>query len=81
MEKGTLTDRDHTAYQWTLMDDSSRGDGVGDRFLDPDMRTIVRALIAAMRQWRLISQAVRFDHGAPFPDRLLVACCQHVGSA
>jgi putative transposase len=79
LEKVTLTDLDRTAYQLTLMDDYSRGYIFCDLFLDPDMRTTVRALIAAMRQWRVIPEAVVFDNGAPFKGRLLVAFCKHVG--
>jgi transposase InsO family protein len=79
LEKVTLTDLDRTAYQLTLMDDYSRGYVFCDLFLDPDMRTTVRALIAAMRQWRVIPHAVIFDNGAPFKGRLLVAFCHHVG--
>jgi transposase InsO family protein len=79
LEKVTLTDLDRTAYQLTLMDDYSRGYVFCDLFLDPDMRTTVRALIAAMRQWRVVPKAVAFDNGAPFKGRLLVAFCQLVG--
>jgi transposase InsO family protein len=61
------------------MDDYSRGYVFCDLFLDPDMRTTVRALIAAMRQWRVVPKAVLFDNGPPFKGRLLVAFCQHVG--
>jgi hypothetical protein len=43
------------------------------------MRTTVHALIAAMRQWRVVPKAVLFDNGASFKGRLLVAFCQHVG--
>ena len=75
----TLTDLDHTAYQLTLMDDYSRGYVFCDLFLNPDIRTTVRAFIAAMRQWRVVPKAVVFDNGAPFKGRLLVAFCQHVG--
>jgi transposase InsO family protein len=79
LEKVTLTNLDRTAYQLTLMDDYSRGYVFCDLFLDPDMRTTVRALIAAMRQWRVVPKAVVFDNGAPFKGRLLVAFCKHVG--
>jgi transposase InsO family protein len=79
LEKVTLTDLDRTAYQLTLMDDYSRGYVYCDLFLEPDMRTTVRVLIAAMRQWRVIPQAVLFDNGAPFKGRLLVAFCKNVG--
>ena len=63
------------------MDDYARGYVFCDLFLDPDMRTTVRVLIAAMRQWRVVPKAVVFDSGASFKGRLLVAFCQHVGSA
>jgi transposase InsO family protein len=79
LEKVTLTDLDRTAYQLTLMDDYSRGYVFCDLFLEPDMRTTVRALIAAMRQWQVIPKAVVFDNGSPFKGRLLVAFCQHLG--
>jgi transposase InsO family protein len=79
LEKVTLTDLNRTAYQLTLMDDYSRGYVFCDLFLNPDMRTTVRALIAAMRQWGAIPKAVIFDNGASFKGRLLVAFCRHVG--
>src|SRR5919109_2162445 len=44
------------------------------------MRTTVRALVAAARQWRAVPQAAVFDSGASFQGRLLVACRQHAGS-
>jgi hypothetical protein len=79
LEKVTLTDLDRMAYQLTLMDDYSRGYVFCDLFLAPDMRPTVRALIAAMRQWRVVPKGVLFDNGASFKGRLLVAFCQHVG--
>ncbi len=79
LEKVPLTDLDRTAYQLTLMDDYSRGDVFCDLFLEPDMRTTVRALIAAMRQWQVVPKAVVFDNGAPFKGRLLVAFCKNLG--
>lgn len=79
LEKVTLAALDRTAYQLTLLDDYSRGYVYCDLFLEPDMRTTVRALIAAMRQWQVMPQAVVFDNGAPFKGRLLVAFCKHVG--
>jgi transposase InsO family protein len=79
LEKVTLTDRNRTAYQLTLMDDYSRGYVFCDLFLNPDMRTTVRALIAAMRHWRVVPKAVVFDNGAPFKGRLLVAFCKNAG--
>jgi transposase InsO family protein len=79
MEKVTLTDLDQTAYQLTLMDDYSRGYVFCDLFLNPDMRTTIRALITAMRQWRVIPKAVVFDNGPPFKGKLLSAFCENVG--
>jgi transposase InsO family protein len=79
LEKVTLTDLDRTAYPLTLMDDYSRGYVFCDLCLAPDMRITVRALIAAMRQWRVAPKAVLFDNRALFKGRLLVAFCQHVG--
>ncbi len=66
LEKVTLTDLDRTAYQLALLDDYSRGYVFCDLFLTPDIRTTIRALIAAMRQWQVIPKAVVFDNGAPF---------------
>jgi transposase InsO family protein len=80
LENVTLTDLDRTAYQLTLMDDYVRGYVFCDLFLDPDMRTTVRALIAAMRQWHVIPYAVVFDNGEPFKGRLLVGFCKKAGS-
>jgi hypothetical protein len=48
-------------------------------FLHPDVRTTIRGLITAMRQWQAIPLAVVFDNGASFTGRLLTAFCQHVG--
>ena len=79
MEKVTLTDLDQTAYQLTLLDDYSGGYVFCDLFLNPDMRTTIRALIAAMRQWRVIPKAVVFDNGAPFKGFLLSAFCANIG--
>src|SRR5258707_10366544 len=50
-----------------------------DLFLNPDIRTTIRALIAAMRTWRVIPKAVMFDNGSPFKGRLLSAFCEQVG--
>jgi len=79
LEKVTLTDLDQTAYQFTLLDDYSRGYVFCDLFLHPDLRTTIRALIAAMRQWQVIPTAVLFDNGAPFKGKLLTAFCAQVG--
>lgn len=79
LEKITLTDLDRTAYHLALLDDYSRGYVFCDLFLTPDIRTTIRALIAAMRQWQVIPKAVVFDNGAPFKGKLLSAFCTNVG--
>jgi hypothetical protein len=79
LEKVTLPDLDQTAYQLTLQDDYSRGYVFCDLVLHPDLRTTMRALIAAMRQWQVIPQAVVFDNGAPFKGKLLTVFCDRVG--
>jgi len=79
LEKVTLPDLDQTAYQLTLQDDYSRGYVFCDLVLHPDLRTTIRALIAAMRQWQVIPQAVVFDNGAPFKGKLLTVFCDWVG--
>jgi transposase InsO family protein len=79
LEKVTLTDLDRTAYQLTLMDDYSRGYIFCDLFLEPDVRTTIQALIAAMRQWQVIPKAVLFDNAQQFRGNLLSAFCQHLG--
>lgn len=66
LEKITLTDSRQTAYHFALMDDYSRGYVFCDLILVPDLRTTIRALIAAMRQWQAIPQAVVFDNGSHF---------------
>jgi len=47
-------------------------------FLHPDIRTTIRALIAAMRQWRVIPKAVVFDNGTPCKGKLLAAFCTNL---
>ena len=79
LEKVTLADIDQTAYQLALMDDYSRGYVFCDLFLNPDIRTTIRALIAAMRQWRVIPEAIIFDNGSPFKGNLLSVFCSRVG--
>ena len=79
LEKVTLTDVDRTAYHLALLDDYSRGYVFCDLFLTPDIRTTIRALIAAMRQWQTIPKAVVFDNGAPFKGKLLSAFCANAG--
>ena len=79
LEKVTLSDTDQTAYQLALMDDYSRGYVFCDLFLNPDIRTTIRAIIAAMRQWRVIPKAIIFDNGSAFKGNLLSAFCERVG--
>ena len=79
LEKVTLSDCGQTAYQLTLLDDYSRGYVFCDLFVTPDSRTTIHALIAAMRQWRVIPKAVVFDNGAPFTGKLLSVFCTNVG--
>jgi transposase InsO family protein len=79
MEKVTLTDLDRTAYQFTLQDDYSRAYVFCDLFLEPDNRSTIRSLIAAMRRWQTIPRALVFDNGSPFKGRLLTAFCQRLG--
>ena len=79
LEKITLSDCDQTAYHLALMDDYSRGYVFCDLFMAPDMRTTIRGLIAAMRQWCVIPKAVVFDNGAPFKGKLLSVFCANVG--
>ncbi|MGC8493431.1 MAG: DDE-type integrase/transposase/recombinase [Syntrophobacteraceae bacterium] len=79
LEKVTLSDTGQTAYQLALMDDYSRGYVFCDLFLNPDIRTTISAIIAAMRQWRVIPKAIIFDNGSAFKGNLLSAFCEHVG--
>jgi transposase InsO family protein len=79
LKKVTLTDCDQTAYHFALLDDYSRGYVFCDLFMAPDVRTTIRGLIAAMRQWRVIPKAVLFDNGAPFKGKLLSVFCANVG--
>ncbi len=75
LEKVTLSDTGQTAYQLALMDDYSRGYVFCDLFLNPDIRTTIRAIIAAMRQWKVIPKAIIFDNGSAFKGNLLSAFC------
>jgi len=79
LEKITLTDSGQTAYHFALMDDYSRGYVFCDLILAPDLRTTIRALIAAMRQWQAIPKAVVFDNGSHFKGTLLSVFCERVG--
>jgi len=79
LEKITLSDTGQTAYQLALMDDYSRGYVFCDLFLNPDIRTTIRAIIAAMRQWQVIPKAIIFDNGSGFKGNLLAAFCEGAG--
>jgi hypothetical protein len=57
MDKITLTDTQEQAHQLTLQDDYSRGYVFCDLLLDHDQRTVIRALMAAMRPWQVIPRA------------------------
>lgn len=78
-EKVTLTDEDRTAYQLTLMDDYSRTYVYCDLLREPTQLDTVRALIAAMRQYRTVPKAVLFDNGSQFKGQLLSAFCSNLG--
>jgi len=68
-----------TAHQLTLLDDYSRAYVFCDLFLEPNLRTTIQALIAAMRQWQVIPKAVVFDNGPEFKGKLLSVFCDHLG--
>jgi transposase InsO family protein len=76
MDKITLTDIQQVAHQFTLQDDYSRGYVFCDLALDHDQRTVIRALMAAMRHWQVIPKALLFDNGSPFKGMLLSTFCQ-----
>jgi hypothetical protein len=65
--------------QLTLQDDYSRGYVFCDLALDHDQRTVIRALIVAMRQWQVIPKALLFDNGLPFRGMLLSTFCKKLG--
>jgi transposase InsO family protein len=79
MDKITLTETQQVAHQFTLQDDYSRGYIFCDLALDHDQRTVIRALMAAMRQWRVIPKALLFDNGSPFKGMLLSTFCKKLG--
>jgi putative transposase len=78
-EKVTLTDEDRTAYQLTLMDDYSRAYVYCDLLREPTQNDTIRAMIAAMRQYRTIPKGVVFDNGSQFKGYLLSAFCSDLG--
>jgi transposase InsO family protein len=79
MDKITLTDTKEQAHQLTLQDDYSRGYVFCDLALGHDQRTVIRALMAAMRQWQVIPTALLSDHGSPFKGMLIQTFCQKLG--
>jgi transposase InsO family protein len=79
MDKITLTDTEQVAHQFTLQDDYSRGYVFCGLTLDHDQRTVIRGLIAAMRQWEVIPKALLFDNGSPFKGTLLATFCTRLG--
>jgi transposase InsO family protein len=79
MDKITLTDTKEQAHQLTLQDDYSRGYVFCDLALDHDQRTVIRALMAAMRQWQVIPQALLSDNGSPFKGTLIQTFCKKLG--
>ena len=78
MEKVTLTDEDRTAYQLTLLDDYSRTYVFCDLFREVTVNTTVRAMIAAMRKYETIPQAVVFDNGSFCKSKLLQKFCRQL---
>ena len=74
-----LYDEDRTAYQLTLMDDYLRAYVFCDLLRDPSMNDIIRAMIAAMRQYQTIPHGVVFDNGSQFKGYLLSALCTNLG--
>jgi transposase InsO family protein len=79
MDKITLIETQQVAHQFTLQDDYSRGYVFCDLALDHDQRTVVRGLMAAMRQWQVIPKALLFDNGSPFKGMLLSTFCKKLG--
>jgi transposase InsO family protein len=79
MDKITLTDTRQVAHQLTFQDDYSRAYVFCDLALDHDQRTVVRGLIAAMRAWQVIPNAVLFDNGSPFKGTLVETFCKKLG--
>lgn len=78
-EKVTLTDEDRTAYQLTLLDDYSRAYVYCDLLREPTLNDTVRAMIATMRKYQIIPQAVLFDNGSQFKGYLLSSFCSNLG--
>jgi putative transposase len=79
LEKVVLTRCGKTAYQFTLLDDYSRAYVYCGLFTEADEVNVVRAIIAAMRQYQTVPKALLFDNGRCFPGNLITALCRHVG--
>jgi transposase InsO family protein len=79
MDKIRLTDTQQMAHQLTLQDDYSRGYVFCDLALDYDQRTVIWALMAAMREWQVIPKAMLSDNGSPFKGMLLTTFCRRLG--
>jgi len=79
MDKITLTDTKEQVHQLTLQDDYSRGYVFSDLALDHDQRTVICALITAMRQWQVIPNALLSDNGSPFKGTLIQTFCRKLG--
>ncbi len=78
MEKVTLIDEDRTAFQLTLLDDYSRAYVFCDLFREVTVNTTIRAMIAAMRMYQTIPQAIVFDNGSFFKGKLLQEFCRRL---
>ncbi len=78
MEKVTLTDENRTAFQLTLLDDYSRAYVFCDLFREVTVNTTIRAMIAAMRKYETIPQAIVFDNGSFFKGKLLQEFCRRL---
>ena len=50
-----------------------------DLALDHDQRTMIWALMVAMRQWQVIPKAMLSDNGSPFKGMLLTTLCRKLG--
>ncbi len=66
---------------WTsdLEDDHSRGIVGEEVTRDNDARAVVRALIGAIRAWRVVPLLLEMDNGSECKNRLLEAFCGAVG--
>ena len=78
MERVTLTDENRTAFQLALLDDYSRAYVFCDLFREVNVNTIIKAMIAAMRKYKTVPQAVLFDNGPYFKGKLLKEFCRRL---